>query len=427
MHINPGRALRRLVSAALVFGTAAPALAQTGGTADVASPSQRAPAQPPHTVILTTSFFGGSSDPLNGSTASGLIVDGPYADADLGLSYLRRKGRASFGLNGRSVLRRTEIDLMPMLAQGGFEFAVAGLRQQFRASETIGRTPNYQFGNTTEMPPMSLGETAQAHGDLANADLEALASTTDIEWNRSLGQRFAFSTEYYRRQTMFAGQPELDMTMQRAGATLTRRMTRFVALKSGYTHRIARTAAGVEPTRGHDLDLGVDYSRPLSMSGRTLVSFATGSSITPQDDALEVRMTGDAAVTRMIGRTWNARTSFNRSVNMLEGFADPVLANTFNASLGGSLQRRVSVSSWTSLSTGEVGLTGEDGNGYSNWSAGAGLSILIGHRGSIEAHYFYVGDEFEENVQLPPGLSHQARERQGVRIGFTWRGPLVGR
>jgi hypothetical protein len=425
MHINPGRTLMRLVSAALVLGTTAPAVAQTVGSADVEPPPHRVPAPPPHTLMLTTSLFGGSSDPLSGSTASGLFVDGPYADADIGLSYLRRKGRASLGLNGRSVLRRNEIELRPMLGQVGFEFAAAGSRQQFRASETISHTPNYQFGNTTEMLPLSLGETAQAHGDLANADLEALASMTDVEWNRSFGQRFAFSTQYNRRQTRFAGQPELDMTIQSAGARLTRRMTRFVGLRTGYTYRVGRTAAGVEPTRGHDLDLGVDYSR--SVAGRTMVSFATGSSITPQDDALEVRMTGDAAVTRMIGRTWNARASFNRGVNMLEGFADPVVANTFNALVGGSLRRRVSMSSWTSFSSGVVGLTAEDGNGYSNWSAGAGLGFLIGRRGSIEAQYFYAGDDFEENVQLPPGLSHQPRERQGVRIGFTWRGALVGR
>jgi hypothetical protein len=57
---------------------------------------------------------------------------------------------------------------------------------------------------------------------------------------------------------------------------------------------------------------------------------------------------------------------------------------------------------------------GVEGNGYTNWSAGAGLSVTVGRRASIEAQYFIAGDEFENGVVLPPGLSHERPPAPGA-------------
>jgi len=426
MRIHPARRLIRLAWVVLACGVAMPAAAQTASQPDTAPSAQRAPAQPPHTLIIGASLFGGSSDAANES-ASGIAV-GPHADADAIFAYTRRKGRASFGVNGQSVLRHSHDELTPMRQQGGVDFSFTGGRQRFRASQSLGYTPYYQFGGVTQLALMPLSESAQAYGDLANAELDAIAATTDVEWSRTISDRVGFSAIYNRRSTTF-GQSEMDMVTQSAGAALRRRITRFASLRTGYTYRTGNTgfATTSQPLHDHDLDLGVDYSRPVTASGRTTVSFGSGSSVTPQDDGFAYRLTGDASVTRLLGRTWNARVGVNRSVQLLEGFAEPVLANIMNLALGGTLHRRVSVLSWGSMSTGTVGLTGAEGNGYANWSAGGGLSVRVGQRGSLEAQYFIAGDEFEDGVLLPPGLSHERRQRQGLRAGFSWRGPIVGR
>ena len=417
----------RLVCALLACGVATPVAAQTTSQPDAApTATRRAPAQPPQTLIVGVSLFGGTSDAANESAAG--IAVGTHADADAMLAYTRRVGRASFGLSGQSVLRHAHDELTPMRQQGGFDFSFTGGRQRFRASQSLGYTPYYQFGGITQVGLMPLSESAQSYGDLANVELDAIAATTDVEWSRTISDRVGFAAMFTRRSTTF-GQSELDMVTQSAGARLSRRMTRFASLRTGYTYRTGNTgfAGTLQPLREHDLDLGVDYSRPVTASGRTTLSFGSGSSLTPQDEGLAYRLTGDASVTRLIGRTWNARVGVNRSVQLLEGFAEPVLANIVNLALGGTLHRRVSLLSWGSMSAGTVGLTSTEGNGYANWSAGGGLSVRVGQRGSFEAQYFIAGDEFENGVVLPPGLSHERRQRQGLRAGFSWRGPLVGR
>jgi hypothetical protein len=427
MRIHPARTLMRLVCAVLACGVATPVAAQTSSQPDATpTATRRAAAQPPQTLIVGVSLFGGSSDAANESAAG--IAVGTHADADAMLVYTRRVGRASFGLSGQSVLRHSHDELTPMRQQGGVDFSFTGGRQRFRASQTLGYTPYYQFGGVTQLALMPLSESAQAYGDLANTELDAIAATTDVEWSRTISDRVGVSAIYNRRSTTF-GHSDMDMVTQSAGATLSRRITRFASLRTGYTYRTGNTgfASTSQPLQDHDLDLGVDYSRPVTASGRTTVSFGTGSSVTPQEEGFAYRLTGDAAVTRLLGRTWNARAGVNRSVQLLEGFAEPVLANIVNLALGGTLHRRVSVLSWGSMSTGTVGLTGAEGNGYANWSAGGGLSIMVGRRGSFDAQYFIAGDEFEDGVALPPGLSHERRQRRGLRAGFSWRGPLVGR
>jgi len=411
----------------LICSAAASAAAQTGGTTDTApSATGRAPAQPPQTLLAGVSVFGGSNDAAEES-GSGINV-GTHADAGATLAYTRRAGRASFGLSGQSVLRHSHVDFTPMRQQGGIEYSFNGARQQFRASQSLGYTPYYQFGGVTQLSFEPISDSTESFGDRANTTQDAITATTDVDWRRAFSERVSLSANYNRRGTTF-DQSELDMVTQSAGASLSRKITRFASLRTGYTYRVGDTGAtgATEPLRQHDVNLGIDYSRPVSASGRTTVSFGSGSSVTPLDDGLAYRLTGDAALMRLIGRTWNARVGVNRSVQLLEGFAEPVLANIVNLGLGGTLHRRVSVLSFASMSTGTVGLTAVEGNGYTNWSAGGGLSVMVGRGVFLEAQYFIAGDEFEDGVALPPGLSHERRQRQGLRAGFTWRGPLVRR
>ena len=113
-------------------------------------------------------------------------------------------------------------------------------------------------------------------------------------------------------------------------------------------------------TRTHNLNIGVDYRKPLSRSRRTFLRFRTGSVIAEEletgavigeqvetgagiGDPVEGRRfeaTGSASLVHQIGRTWSAQAQYRREVGYLEGFARPVLSDSANGTLGGLLTRR---------------------------------------------------------------------------------------
>jgi hypothetical protein len=390
-------------------------------------PPARAPRLPPETLLMNLSVFGGGGDDVNGGTVSGFPT-GPRLDGDAGLAYERRAGHLTFGARGHSVIRYDKVDTLRALGQQGeVDLAFANAAQTFHASQGIGYAPYYDFGGLLDTGASPIGEAAASHGDFANRQLSAITAATGIDWTRTLTRRYALTAAYSLRRTTFTASPELDMKWQSIGGRLTRRFTRFVSLRTGYTYRIADPAfAQTTNPRNHELDLGVDYSRPVTISKRTTFSFGTGSALTPQNQRLVFNVTGDAALNRQIGRTWNARLGAKRSVQLLEGFTQPVLANAVNASVGGAFGRRVAMSSSVGFSSGAVGLEVGEANPYTNFSAGLGLSVAVGRRAAVEAQYFYTGYHYSGDLALAPGLTSAEQQRQGVRIGLTWRGLLIG-
>jgi hypothetical protein len=177
------------------------------------------------------------------------------------------------------------------------------------------------------------------------------------------------------------------------------------------------------PTESHDIDLGIDYHRSLSFSRNTTISFGSGSSaLTGQQRTVYV-ITGQTTLAHSIGRTWSATASYRRGLDLLDGFAGPALSSTASANVGGSLSRRIAFSSRAAVSKGQIGLTGED-RGYLTASATAGLDVTLGRRAAFDAQYFYYRQRFGSGVTLMPALSN-GMDRQGVRVGFTLRAPLL--
>ena len=373
---------------------------------------------------LTVALSGGGADDprTTQSPASGL-----HTDADALMTYQLRAGRATFGVNARSVVRydTAQTALTPIREQGGLDFSLAGSRNQLRVSQTVTYSPYYQFGAIPDATTSPLAETAQSHGDFANSNLTAFGSTTAVDWSRSVSRLYTLSASYNLRRTTF-DQPNLDQTFQSVGMRLTRRLTRYVSLRLGYMYQVADSAmARGAFGNNHDLDLGLDYSRALSVSRRTTVSFSSGSSVTPQNQGTAFNLTGNAELARRIGRTWSARVAFNRGVQPLEGFTQPVLSNAVTSTVTGALGRRARVSSSAGFTTGTVGLGSASGNTYSNWTGAAALHVTLTRRSALETQYFWYGHRFGPDVLLAPGLAN-GLSRNGLRVGITWRAPLLG-
>jgi hypothetical protein len=378
-------------------------------------------------MMLTLSVSGGSATESDSQAADALRVSGVHTDSDALLAYQRHAGRARFGITARSVFRYAPSNAAPatMYDEGGFEFSMTGSRSGLHASQNVSYSPYYQFGALPDAAPSPLSETAQSHGDFANTDLKTLRSVTGVDWSQTISRLSTLSVGYNVRRTTF-GRADLDLSSQDIGVRLVRRLSRDVSLRVGYGYRFANsTLAQTASARNHDLDLGLDYSRELSVSRRTTVSFRSGSSMTPQPQGMAFNLTGNAALARRMGRTWSARVVFNRSVRLLEGFTQPVLSNAVTSTVTGALGRRASVSSSAGFTTGSVGLGSTSGNTYSNWTGATAVHVILTRRSALEIQYSLYGHRFGPDVLLAPGLAN-VLSRNGLRVGITWRAPLLG-
>ena len=198
----------------------------------------------------------------------------------------------------------------------------------------------------------------------------------------------------------------------------------------GYTTAEYSQRVGFLPQDIHHLDAGVDYGRALSISRRTRVSFSTGSAILSgsgetfggQTSGFSYHLTGTADLTHEMGRTWTARMSFRRGIELHEGFAQPFLSNAVTGGLSGLLSRRLLFGMGADYVSGNVGLT--SGAHYTSKAAHASLEYALSRRLALFGRYVYYQYEFDGLVGMDPRLP-RALDRQGVRVGLSTSIPVI--
>src|SRR5688572_554762 len=100
---------------------------------------------------------------------------------------------------------------------------------------------------------------------------------------QKLSRRTTLHADYGHRRAEGSGGPRL--ISQRVGGGLTVGVARGLALKAGYRYSQSTYYGSLQPRREHHtIDAGIDYSRALSFSRRTTLSFSTGSSAVQQGD-----------------------------------------------------------------------------------------------------------------------------------------------
>ena len=404
----------RALTFLLVIAAAGDAAAQT--------PARQAPRPPSQTVGMTVNVSAAAADDSD-LFGDGRTIADWQTDADAQLAYERRAGKLTLGVSGRSVVRYVpEGGAVTTTRQSGtFDISINGERTQLHATQSGSYSPYYQLGLVSVDALSPLAETSQSHADFANARLAAYGSTTTFDMRRGIGRRSSLAFTYDLHRTTFA-QSDFDLTSQNAGFSFVHRLSRYLSIRTGYGYRFAESAAAPGGSiRIHNIDLGLDYSRALSVSRRTTFTFSSGSAVMPDRRHVAVTLTGNAALTRQFGRTWSARLAGNRSVQALEGFSQPVIMNTITGTIGGGLSRRTSLSTSVGLSSGTVGAV--SGNTFGALTGGVGIHFSLTRRASIDGQYFYYGHRFDPDVVLAPGFIAQAR-RHGVRAGLTWR-PLL--
>ena len=356
-------------------------------------------------------------------------VKGTYGTADGSLSYSTRGKHALFSATAASGGRYYPDlkELSGFDGSGGVSLAAdLGAKTSIQASQGFTYQPYYQLNFLNVLAPAT-SSIPTRDSDAALTTRESIGFVGNFGLTRHFTARSSFTVGYSYRRTQFSASSERFL-WQIAHAKFSHNLTRYAALRLGYGYGQGQNGIGVtKPTVNHDLDIGVDYSRALSFSRKTTLTFGSGTTIIRQQDVSGqngsyYRANGDANLTREIGRTWSAVATYHRGVQFIEGFADPLYADSVLLHVGGLLNRRVSVSLSGDYSKGTLGVGTVD-HGYSTSSAGSEVRVALNRTLAAYAQYFYYRYGFDNGVALPGGLP-SALGRQGLRVGISGWLPL---
>ncbi len=219
-----------------------------------------------------------------------------------------------------------------------------------------------------------------------------------------LTARSTFSLSENVRYTK-ADTPGLDVRAVRASARYGYRLSRYAALRLGYGYQVG--GYGLQATQqlnAHDIDLSLDYRRPLTRSRRTTVGFGSGSSLVTAQPQRQWRIVGVANLRHELGAGWFIQGDFARNVQLVEGFTAPFFVNTVTGSLGGFMGRRVELLTSGAYSRGDVGFSR---NRYNAIQGSARLRLALARFISVSTEGLVYSHHFDARIVTPEAFPPQ--------------------
>jgi len=175
--------------------------------------------------------------------------------------------------------------------------------------------------------------------------------------------------------------------------------------------------------KNQNVDVGIDYARPLSFSRRTTITFGSGTSIVTDQFRSYYRVLADAGLTREIGRTWSLNGTYHRGVQYVEGLGGPVYADTVQMQVHGLVARRLDLGMTGGYSNGAIALSTVD-SGYVTYTGAVTLRVALSRLVALDTQYAYYYYDFSSQATVLPGIPGRLR-RNSLRVGFSgWFGLL---
>jgi opacity protein-like surface antigen len=385
----------------------------------------------------TFSLYGGYDDDIysNASAVGAPGSRGWFSGGGAGLTFLKPSDTVTFGASagvGVNHYPGQERTTAGYRTAADLSYQIAA-RTQLSAAGSFSYAPEYRFGPF--LSPDSLTGLSDPFESLTPEldiyDLKSYRTGASVSISQGLSRRSSLSG-WYSYSMAHREDNQYDYRAQSAGVGYSYKLTQHASAVLGYNYSGAHYLddSGLRPQRLHNIDIGVDYGRALSVSRRTTISFSTGSAMVARDDLSQPQVTtdftfqiiGEASLTHEIGRTWTAQLGYRRGVDFYEGFNDPFLSDAVSASLDGLLSRRLNFSTGVDYSFGTVGV-GTD-NRYDTLAAHAGLEFGLTSMLAIYGNYLYYRYEFDQQVALDPRFA-QSLNRQGVRFGLSASLPIL--
>ena len=377
-------------------------------------------------------------------TASGSVSggwdDNVYAGAGLTQSPLRARQSGALtqfsgGLNYAMTLERvsiiagtgTTLRYFPSVDDDVFEAYSARVGGVARLLQKPGLTAHAQaayqpYTFFSALPPESdslVEPVTPPEPDFIPVEEQFVSYTAGLDLNHRLTRRWSADAQY---EWSTANRLERDFWRQRAGASLGYQLTRNLAIRLGYTLNEGHYDGRI--TRTHRPELGIDFSRALSLTRNTTIGFGVGTETTVVKDEVRTkyRGVGNFRIEPEIGRSWTVSGVYNRGTRYVETMPEPVFGDFARGSLVGLLTRRLQFQEGVTHSRGET--TSE--SRYDMYSGLLGLSAALNRYMNVGVDYTYYRYRFDEDFALDAGVPRNL-DRQSIRGHLTLWAPILNR
>ena len=358
--------------------------------------------QATHTLDFRGSLFAAQQKVLVPSDATDdpLLTDPRFQESNtyggtagtLTYGYGRHGGTSSFSVNGRGSV--SDYTVAPGNPDVSFS-AGTGLSTRltrkidFGTSASVAYSPFFSFLTSASPNTPAFDPTfgIPSVGFAASGD-------RNITFDGNLGitsnftKRSSLAVSGNWREMHLFHSTSNDVLTYGAHATFSHRLARTLGFHVGYGRDVTRyVGTTLEPTRSDSYDVGLDYGDGFTvpLGRRASLTFGSSASVVNSRGGTYFRVNGNAALARALGRTWSASIAYNRSMNFVAAFTEPVLSDSVFGSFGGLLAPRLSWTSGAGLSRGQVGFTATEH--FTTYSASSGVTYglwrsvgLYGHR-----------------------------------------------
>lgn len=361
-------------------------------------------------------------------------VDTAYPDLQAGVRYDRKTRNRSMYFSAVTSHRKFAefggLSSFTHDAIAGFATSL-GRRTRVQVDQSFRKSPFYLV---TVLPrrlpeePMESVQAPESSSDYALFRRPSSSLASGVSVTHFVARHSSLTFNYGLGQSRT---DDSEFRTQDVKASFNQQLGRYAVARAGYGRRLTDRkgfSGSNEPgvTASHDIDVGIDYHRPLTLSRRTKVMVGTGSAIVPVESAHRYRFLATASLEREIGRTWKASLNYGRNVEFLETLTEPLLSDTFALRLGGRFSRRLDLAVSANLSRGAVGFDQKDvdDHRYDTYGGSARLRWAISRLVTSYGEYVTYSHGFGRNVQLPLGFGRDVK-RSEVRVGLTVWAPLI--
>jgi hypothetical protein len=364
-------------------------------------------------------------------------IGGVYTSLTPEVSLQAHGSRLDFGANGTSSFRH-----YPSFGQTlatnhnvGAGFSARVTRETtLMVNQSVNYAPQSLYGLFATSSTPVLGQLIAAEPDYQTSSAWSYTYGTTAAVSHTINSRASLSLNGDFRYTGYTANATglSNLRSSDAGGRFMYAVKRGLGLRLGYTYRQARYAA-LFRTAEHDLEIGFDYSRPLSSTRRLTIGFSLGPSLV-STGATQVtglsasgqsqlggdryRVRGDVSLDYQIGRSWSARAEYHRGLSYVAGLAGPVYTDSASVETTGFLNRRVDFLLSAAYATGQMPSQSAAVAPFTTYTGDARLRFAVSHQCAAYVEGLFYDYAFDPRLVIVPGMPDHFK-RTGARTGIT--------